>query len=203
MRGDAEVGLEEVSAALLVRHPALVEEDDAVAQAELLRARDGPRPPSASRARAGSDGGRPRKTSRTSSRRRASSATASITVSGSNQFQMPPGHSSTRSFSPIPGTTPLSTRRVGVRRLGIDPERDDVDQVAQRGIAREAVVVDASGLQQRTEPEVALRLARADERVAGAQDHLLRSRFSSSASGGCRSAPCRASSARFSMWSGA
>ena len=66
-----------------------------------------------------------------------------MTVSGSNQFQMPPGHRSTRSCSPMPGTTPLSTRS-GPRRLRRDPERDDVDQLAQRRVARVALVVDPS-----------------------------------------------------------
>ena len=58
----------------------------------------------------------------------------------------------------------------GARRLRRDAERHDVDQLAQRRVARVALVVDASRLQQRAEPEVALRLARADERVAGSQD---------------------------------
>ena len=101
-------------------------------------------------------------------------ATARITVSGSNQFQIPPGQSRTVSSAPIPGTTPRSAGP-GSRRLRVDAERDDVDERAQRRVALVARRGRAGrALAQRAEPEVALLLARADERVAGRERDFLR-----------------------------
>ena len=57
-------------------------------------------------------------------------------------------------------------RRAGLRRLRIDAEGDDVDERAQRRVARVALAVEATGARERAEPEVALLLARADECVA-------------------------------------
>ena len=57
-------------------------------------------------------------------------------------------------------------RRAWFRRLRVDTEGDDVDERAQRRVARVARAIEASRARQCAEPEVALLLARADERVS-------------------------------------
>src|SRR5258708_1464758 len=64
-------------------------------------------------------------------------------------------------------------RAATYRWLGFDPEGNDIDQAAERGIRRVAPVIDAPQREQRPKPEVALLLARTDEGVSVAQDRLL------------------------------
>ncbi len=188
----------EVGAAPLVRDPALVEEDDAIAQPEFLGARDRARRHRASPARAGSgDGARGRRAAR---RRgvRASSATASITRQRVEPVPDPAAaraaHGRSRRSR---ARRPSAPRCSAAAAPWIDAERNDVDQAAKRWVAREALVVDASRLQQRAEPEVALpSRSRRRTRRRCARRRLLRAGSAARASAGCRSVALAARRAR-------
>ena len=135
---------------------------------------------------------------------RASSATASMTVSGSNQFQIPPRPEQHAIVLADPGHDALEhAARVRCGGSGSMPNGTTSIRSRNDGSRGVALVVDASGLQQRAEPEVALRLARADERVAGSQRRPSCEPVELERLRRLPLGALRASSARFSMCSGA
>ena len=82
-----------------------------------------------------------------------------MTVSGSNQFQMPPPQSRIRSSASMPGKTPFSAGFDGAGGSALEAERHDVDQVAKAGVATVAGEVEPPKGAQPAEPEIPLPLA--------------------------------------------
>ena len=71
------------------------------------------------------------------------------------------------------GNDALYRRRGGHRRIGLQAERHDVDQVSQIRIGVGDLGIDPAERAEHAEPEVALALARADEGAPGRERDLL------------------------------
>ena len=110
----------------------------------------------------------PRNSSLTSSRRSASWPAARMIVSGSNQCQMPPPQSREPVGDWVPGSTPFTTLAATWAR-DVETERHDGDERPQRGVGGVDGGRDTAESGDRTDPVVALPVARAEERVSKQQ----------------------------------
>ena len=96
-------------------------------------------------------------------------STARTSETGSNQSYTPPPHTTTGSLGTDGGEVPAQHRARRPRRVGGEAEGHDVDETAQGRVVVVRRRIDAAGVGERAEPEVALSLTGTQEEVTPAE----------------------------------